>query len=41
MSLERRQRLLALARQYGSWIVEDDYDSEFRFPASRFRRCRD
>ncbi|MES0301676.1 PLP-dependent aminotransferase family protein [Citrobacter sedlakii] len=31
MSLERRQRLLALARQYGSWIVEDDYDSEFRF----------
>lgn len=31
MSLERRQRLLALARQKGSWIVEDDYDSEFRF----------
>lgn len=31
MSLERRQRLLALARQQGSWIVEDDYDSEFRF----------
>lgn len=31
MSLERRQRLLALARQYGCWIVEDDYDSEFRF----------
>ena len=31
MSLERRQRLLALARRYGSWIVEDDYDSEFRF----------
>jgi Transcriptional regulators containing a DNA-binding HTH domain and an aminotransferase domain (MocR family) and their eukaryotic orthologs len=31
MSLERRQRLLALVRQYGSWIVEDDYDSEFRF----------
>ncbi|MEW3213522.1 PLP-dependent aminotransferase family protein [Escherichia coli] len=31
MSLERRQRLLALARQHGSWIVEDDYDSEFRF----------
>ncbi|MDR8263720.1 PLP-dependent aminotransferase family protein, partial [Acinetobacter baumannii] len=23
MSLERRQRLLALARQQGSWIVED------------------
>lgn len=31
MSLERRQRLLALAHQHGSWIVEDDYDSEFRF----------
>lgn len=31
MSLERRQRLLALARQTGSWIIEDDYDSEFRF----------
>ncbi|MBV8045496.1 PLP-dependent aminotransferase family protein [Pluralibacter sp.] len=31
MSLERRQRLLTLARQTGSWIVEDDYDSEFRF----------
>lgn len=31
MSLERRQRLLALAKQTGSWIIEDDYDSEFRF----------
>lgn len=31
MSLERRLRLLALARQSGSWIIEDDYDSEFRF----------
>lgn len=31
MSLERRQRLLALAHRGGSWIVEDDYDSEFRF----------
>ena len=31
MSLERRQRLLALARRCGCWIVEDDYDSEFRF----------
>ena len=27
----RRQRLLALARNAGGWIVEDDYDSEFRF----------
>lgn len=31
MSLARRQRLLALARHTGSWIIEDDYDSEFRF----------
>lgn len=31
MSLARRQGLLALARSSGSWIVEDDYDSEFRF----------
>ena len=31
MSLERRQRLLTLAHQHDSWIVEDDYDSEFRF----------
>lgn len=31
MSLARRQRLLALAQEHGSWIIEDDYDSEFRF----------
>lgn len=31
MSLKRRRALLELARQHGSWIVEDDYDSEFRF----------
>jgi len=31
MSLARRQRLLGLARHAGGWIVEDDYDSEFRF----------
>ncbi|KAF1369540.1 PLP-dependent aminotransferase family protein [Yokenella regensburgei] len=31
MSMERRRRLLAIARQTGGWIVEDDYDSEFRF----------
>ncbi|TKI03496.1 MocR-like pyridoxine biosynthesis transcription factor PdxR [Martelella alba] len=31
MSLERRQALLALAREWGSLIIEDDYDSEFRF----------
>lgn len=31
LSLPRRKQLLALARRMGSWIVEDDYDSEFRF----------
>lgn len=31
MSLNRRRALLEYARSHGSWIVEDDYDSEFRF----------
>lgn len=31
MSLARRLRLLEYARQHSCWIVEDDYDSEFRF----------
>lgn len=31
MSLPRRQQLLAIARKLGSWLIEDDYDSEFRF----------
>lgn len=31
MSLSRRRMLLAYARQHGVWIIEDDYDSEFRF----------
>lgn len=31
MSLARRRQLLAVARQSASWIIEDDYDSEFRF----------
>ncbi|RKU03930.1 PLP-dependent aminotransferase family protein [Burkholderia sp. Nafp2/4-1b] len=30
MSLERRLALIAHARAAGAWIVEDDYDSEFR-----------
>ncbi|MPM86642.1 HTH-type transcriptional regulatory protein GabR [bioreactor metagenome] len=34
MSLARRKALLAYARAHGAWILEDDYDSEFRF-ASR------
>jgi GntR family transcriptional regulator/MocR family aminotransferase len=31
MPLERRLALLSLARKSGSYIIEDDYDSEFRF----------
>ena len=30
MSLERRLALVAQARTAGAWIIEDDYDSEFR-----------
>lgn len=31
MSLARRRMLLDYARQNGCWILEDDYDSEFRY----------
>jgi GntR family transcriptional regulator/MocR family aminotransferase len=31
MSLARRLELLDWAREAGAWIVEDDYDSEFRY----------
>jgi len=31
MSLARRRMLLEYARQHGVWIIEDDYDSEFRY----------
>lgn len=31
MSLARRQALLEYCRLNGSWIIEDDYDSEFRY----------
>ena len=31
MSLPRRQQLLLAARQHNAWILEDDYDSEYRF----------
>jgi GntR family transcriptional regulator/MocR family aminotransferase len=33
MSLARRLSLLAFARDADAWIVEDDYDSEFRYGA--------
>lgn len=31
LSIDRRQDLIDFAKQHDSWIVEDDYDSEFRF----------
>ena len=31
LSVARRLALLEYARQHGCWIIEDDYDSEFRF----------
>ncbi|HEY0185729.1 MAG TPA: PLP-dependent aminotransferase family protein [Rhodopila sp.] len=31
LSLPRRRELLAWAEDAGSWILEDDYDSEFRY----------
>ncbi|MFC7287957.1 PLP-dependent aminotransferase family protein [Herminiimonas glaciei] len=31
LSLERRMALLEWASEAGSWIIEDDYDSEFRY----------
>ena len=30
LSIARRLELIAQARRHGAWIVEDDYDSEFR-----------
>lgn len=31
MSVERRQQLIALSHKTGAWLLEDDYDSEFRY----------
>ncbi len=31
MSIARRRMLLEYAQRHGAWIVEDDYDSEFRY----------
>lgn len=36
LSLARRRQLLELARIHQSWIIEDDYDSEFRFEGQPF-----
>ncbi|MGJ8516251.1 MocR-like pyridoxine biosynthesis transcription factor PdxR [Carnimonas bestiolae] len=34
MSIQRRRQLLAYARQHQAIIIEDDYDSEFRYTGS-------
>jgi GntR family transcriptional regulator/MocR family aminotransferase len=34
MSMERRAELLAFAEKAGAWVIEDDYDSEFRYRGS-------
>ena len=31
MRMEQRLRLLEIAERFNAWIIEDDYDSEFRF----------
>ena len=31
LSLQRRLQLLTWAREAKAWILEDDYDSEFRY----------
>ena len=37
MSAARRSALLALARRTGAWIVEDDFDAEFRYAGRPLR----
>ncbi|TDR93609.1 PLP-dependent aminotransferase family protein [Enterovirga rhinocerotis] len=34
MTMRRRLALIDWARRHGSWIMEDDYDSEFRYAGS-------
>ena len=34
LTLQRRRQLIELAARYGFWIIEDDYDSEFRYDRS-------
>ena len=40
MSLPRRVALLEWAHRTGALIVEDDYDSEFRYIGRPYRHCR-
>jgi len=41
MSLPRRRQLIDYAQQSGAWLLEDDYDSEFRYSAGRSPLCKD
>jgi len=34
MTLPRRMALLEAAQRHGAWIIEDDYDSEFRYASA-------
>ncbi|MDB5782115.1 PLP-dependent aminotransferase family protein [Caballeronia mineralivorans] len=36
LSIERRMDMIERAREHGAWIIEDDYDSEFRHTGSPF-----
>lgn len=36
MSLTRRRYILEMAQKYNFWIIEDDYDSEFRYDTKPF-----
>lgn len=36
LSLQRRQDLIQFAKQQNAWIIEDDYDSEFRFSGNPY-----
>lgn len=40
MSMRRRLALIDWARETGGWIIEDDYDSEFRFAGPPSSPCR-
>ncbi|HEY5780998.1 MAG TPA: PLP-dependent aminotransferase family protein [Lysobacter sp.] len=40
MSLARRLELLDYAHRHGSWILEDDYDGEFRYDAQPLAALR-
>jgi len=35
LSLQRRLELLKRAKQHGTWLLEDDYDSEFHYGATQ------